>query len=131
MASPAVATDLKFRQSATSASGSSEAREGQPPTAPDSELEWVEKQIATAEAEREGLKPAWLAAYELEQRLLETPDATVAGADGTASAAAGQALEASADAQSTAPSTSMSEAQPTSSGAHVEKPDGEERKPPQ
>lgn len=37
----------------------------------DSEIEWVKTQIAAAEKDSEERKPAWLSAYELQERLLE------------------------------------------------------------
>ncbi|OSD06597.1 hypothetical protein PYCCODRAFT_949919 [Trametes coccinea BRFM310] len=47
----------------------------------DAELEWLKKQIVVAEHKREQKTPTWLAEYEIQQRLLETPESSASSND--------------------------------------------------
>ncbi|KAJ3019612.1 hypothetical protein NUW54_g33 [Trametes sanguinea] len=50
----------------------------------DAELEWIKRQAEIAEQKREELTPAWLAEYELQQRLLATPELSTSSNDESA-----------------------------------------------
>ncbi len=56
----------------------------------DSEIEWVKTQIAAAEKDSEERKPAWLSAYELQERLLE---GSPAASETATSASEGQTVQ--------------------------------------
>ncbi|KAI9061292.1 hypothetical protein FKP32DRAFT_1631332 [Trametes sanguinea] len=50
----------------------------------DAELEWIKRQAEIAEQKRKELMPGWLAEYELQQRLLATPEPSTSSNDESA-----------------------------------------------